>query len=266
MRILSLIGNPFFFCLSCQGIHDKFHVWHGNITSARYPILAVLCCFKSDFLIVLLCYASLLKIGQGLFLGIHIYILCVHAKSLTLCDPVNCNPPGSSVHGIFQARILEWLPCPPPGALPDPGIEPPSLSLLHWQASSLPLAPLCSRTLAPQRVKPPTHLLYVTERVNFSSFSSVTQSCPTLCRPMDCSTPAFPVHHQLPELAQTHVHRVGDAIQPPHPLSSPSPPAFNFSQHQDLLQWVSSPHQVTKVLKLQLQRQSFQWIFRTDFL
>jgi len=63
----------------------------------------------------------------------------------------------------------------------------------------------------------------------------------------DCSTPGFPVHHQHPELAQTHVHRVGDAIQPPHPLSSPSPPAFNLSQHQGLFQWVSSSHQVARV-------------------
>ena len=67
-------------------------------------------------------------------------------------------------------------------------------------------------------------------------FSLVTQSCLTLCNPMDCSTPGFPVHHQLPEFTQTHVHRVGDAIQPSHLLSSPSPPAFNLSQHQDLFQ------------------------------
>ena len=67
-------------------------------------------------------------------------------------------------------------------------------------------------------------------------FSSVAQSCPTLCDPMDCSTPGLRVHHQLPELPQTHVHRVGDAIQPSHPLSSPSPSAFNLSQHQGLFQ------------------------------
>ena len=97
-------------------------------------------------------------------------------------------------------------------------------------------------------------------------FSSVTHLCPTLCDLMDCSTPGLPVHHQLPELAQTHVHRVGDAIQPSHPLLSPSPPAFNLSQHQDLFQWASSLHQVAKVLEFQLQHQSFQWIFRTDFL
>ena len=83
-------------------------------------------------------------------------------------------------------------------------------------------------------------------------FSSVTQLCPVLCDPADCSTPGFSVHHQLPELAQTHVHRVGDAIQPSYPLSSPSSPAFNLSQHQGLLQWVSSSHQVARVLELQL--------------
>ena len=88
---------------------------------------------------------------------------------------------------------------------------------------------------------------------NFVQFSSVAQSRPTFCNPMDCSTPRFRVHHQLPELAQTHVHRAGDAIQPPHPLSSPSPPALNLSQHQGLFQWVSSSHQVAKVLEFQLQ-------------
>ena len=87
-------------------------------------------------------------------------------------------------------------------------------------------------------------------------FRSVTQSCLTLCDPMDCSTPGFPVHHQLPELAQTHVHRVGDAIQPSHPLLSYSPPAFNLAQHWGLFQWVSSLHQVAKVLEFQLQHQS----------
>ena len=75
---------------------------------------------------------------------------------------------------------------------------------------------------------------------------SVAQSCPTLCDPMDCSTPGLPVHHQLPKLAQTHVHWVSDAIQPSHPLSSPSSPVFNLSQHQGLFQWVSSSHQVAK--------------------
>ena len=71
-------------------------------------------------------------------------------------------------------------------------------------------------------------------------FSSVAQSCPTLCDPMNCSMPGHPVRHQLPEFTQTHVHRVGDAIQPSHPLSSPSLPAPNPSQHQGLFQWVNS--------------------------
>ena len=100
-------------------------------------------------------------------------------------------------------------------------------------------------------------------------FSSVTQSCPTLCDPMNHSMPGLPVHHQLLEFTQTHVHWV--AVQPSHPLSSPSPPAFNLSQHQGLFKWVSSSHQVAKVLEFQLQHQSFQWTlrlisFRMDWL
>ena len=97
-------------------------------------------------------------------------------------------------------------------------------------------------------------------------FSSVSQSCPTLCDPMNRSTPGLPVHHQLPEFTQTHVHRVSDATQPSHPLLSPSPPALNLSQHQGLSKWVSSSHQVAKVLEFQLQHQSYQWTPRTDLL
>ena len=78
--------------------------------------------------------------------------------------------------------------------------------------------------------------------------------------------PGFSVHHQVPELAQSHVHWVSDAIQPSHPLSSPSPPSFNLFQYHSLFQWVSSLLQVAKILELQLQHQSFQWIFSTDFL
>ena len=100
----------------------------------------------------------------------------------------------------------------------------------------------------------------------WSQFSSVAQSYQILCDPTDCSTPGLPVHHQPPKFTQTHVHWVGDAIQPSHSLSSPSPPAFNLSQHEGLFQWVSSLHQVAKVLEFQLQHQSFQWIFRTDLL
>ena len=102
---------------------------------------------------------------------------------------------------------------------------------------------------------------------NIVAISSVQLlSCCGLCNPMNCSTPGLPAHHQLLEFTQRHVHWVSDAIQPSHPLSSPSSLAFNLSQHQCLFQWVSSSHQVAKVLELQLQhqQQSFQWIFRTE--
>ena len=96
----------------------------------------------------------------------------------------------------------------------------------------------------------------------FSSvqFILVAQSCLIFCEPMDCSTPGFPVHHQLLELAQIHIHWVGDAIQPSHPLLSPSPPAFNLSQHQGLFMWVSFSHQGGKVLDLGFNLLEGLWI------
>ena len=97
-------------------------------------------------------------------------------------------------------------------------------------------------------------------------FSSVTQLCPTLCNPMNRSTPGLPVHHQLPEFTQTHIHQVSDAIQPSHPLSSPFPPATNPPHHQSLFQWVNSGHEVAKVLEFQPQHQSFQRTPKTDLL
>ena len=97
-------------------------------------------------------------------------------------------------------------------------------------------------------------------------FSSVTQSWPTVCDPMNRSTPGLPVHHQLPEFTQTHAHRVGDAIQPSHPLFPPSSPVLNPSQHQGLFQWVNSSNEVAKVLEFHFQHQSFQCTPRTDWL
>ena len=96
-------------------------------------------------------------------------------------------------------------------------------------------------------------LLRLRSILAFSSvqFISVTQSCPTLCNPMNCSTPGLPVHHQLLEFTQTHDHWVDDAIQQSHPLSSPSPPSLNLSQHQGLFKWVNSLHEVAKVLEFQ---------------
>ena len=95
-------------------------------------------------------------------------------------------------------------------------------------------------------------LIFKIRVIRSDQIRSVAQSCPTLCDPMNCSTLGLPVHHQLPEYTQTHVHRVSDAIQPSHPLLSPSPPARNPSQHQSLFQWVSSSHEVAKILEFQL--------------
>ena len=91
-------------------------------------------------------------------------------------------------------------------------------------------------------------------------FSTVAQSCPTLCDPTDCSTPGLSAHHQLLEFTQIHAHWVGDAIKPS------DPPTFNLSQHQGLFKWVSSLLQVAKILEFQLQHQTFQWTPRTDLL
>ena len=125
----------------------------------------------------------------------------------------------------------------------------------RWQAASAGVS-----------LRPLSLLLPRSQLFNGSCFCSVAKSCPTLGDPMDYSMPSFPVLHYLPEFAQTHIHWVGDAIQPCHPLSSPSSAAFNLSQHQGLFQWVNSSHQVAKVLEFQLQHWSFQWIFRIDFL
>ena len=106
----------------------------------------------------------------------------------------------------------------------------------------------------------------VMKMLKIFEFSSVAQSCLTLCNPMNHNMPGLPVHHQLPEFTQTHVHQVSDPIQPSHPLLSPSPPAPNPSQHQGLFQWVNSLCEVVRVLEFQLQHQSFQWTPRTDLL
>ena len=115
--------------------------------------------------------------------------------------------------GFSRQEYWSGVPLPSPSQVPKPGNCRPAPTLAHQPYLSDP------RSLVP-----------------FPQFSSVAQSCPTLCNPINRSTPGLPVHHQFPEVAQTHVHRVGDAIQPSHPLSSPSPPAFNLSQHQGLFQ------------------------------
>ena len=145
----------------------------------------------------------------------------------TLCDPMDSSVPGSSVHGVLQARILKWT------------------AISFSNASDSPSINGGNNT---------THF-----HQNYKD-SVVTQSCSTLSDLMNCSTPGLPVQHLL-EPTQTHVHWVCDAIQPSHPLSSPSPPALHLSQHQSLCKWVSSLHQ-----EFQLQHQPFQWTPRTDLL
>ena len=154
-----------------------------------------------------------------------------------------CNAMAYTVHGILQARILEWV------------------AVSFSRGSSQPRGQTQASCIAGGFFTS----WDTREHLRASSVRSVAQSCLTLCNPMDCSTLGLPVHHQLLEFSQTHVHQVADAIQPSHPLSSPSP-AFSLSQYQGLSQWVSSSHQAAKVLEFQLQHQSFQWIFRIDFL
>ena len=139
-----------------------------------------------------------------------------------LCSTL-CNPMGFS-----RQEYWSGLPFLSPGDLPKSGIEPRSHSL---KADSLMSEP-------PGKLSQRLGYINCSSAINnqIRSVRSVAQSCPTLCDPMNLSTPGLPVHHQLPEFTQTHVHRVSDAIQPSHPLSSPSPPAPNSSQHQSLFQ------------------------------
>ena len=125
---------------------------------------------------------------------------------------MHCGPPGSSLHAILQ-KTLEWVAIAFSGAVPNTGIAPKSLALQDFYISQ-------------------HNILVLTVPHHLDQFSSVAQSCPTLYNPMNSSKPGLPVHHQLPEFTQTHVHQVGDATQGSHPLSSPSPPDLSFSQHQ----------------------------------
>ena len=176
-------------------------------------------------------------------------VLCLVAQSCPiLCNPMRVACQGPLAMGILQARIMEWIAISFSSNLPDPGIEPASVA---------------SPELASRFVTTAQWLKKMVLK-NMLLFSSSVVS--NFCDPLDCSMPGFPVYHQLPGFDQTNVHRVGDAIQPSYLLLSPSLPAFHFPQHQGLFQWVSSSHQIAKLLELQLQHQSFQWIFRVDFL
>ena len=136
--------------------------------------------------------------------------------------------------------------------------------IVKWWDKSILILPLISFTQLFNNNLLSTLYIYAT-LLGISSVQSLIR-VRLFATPMDCSTPGHPLHHQLREFTQTHVHWVGDAIKPSHPLSSASSPTFSVFQHQGLFKWVSSSHQVAKVLECQLQHQSFQWIFRTDFL
>ena len=165
-----------------------------------------------------------------------------------------CGSPPGSVPGILQARTAEWV------AIPFSNewkwkVKVKSLShaLLLVTPWSCSLPGFSVHGLFQARVLEWGAIAFSRIDHQFSLVSSVTQSCPTLCDPMNCSTLGLPVHHQLPEFTETHVHQVSDAIQPSHPLSSPSLPAPNPSiKHQSLFQWVNSSHEVANVLEFQL--------------
>ena len=137
---------------------------------------------------------------------------------------MDCSPPGSSVHEIFQARILEWVAI----SFSRASSRPRDRTHVSCTAADSLLTELQRKPHSPVRFYLPIYLSV--------QFSSVAQSCPTLCDHMNRSMPGLPVHHQLPEFTQTHGHRVSDAIRPSHPLSTPSPPAPNPSQHQSVFQ------------------------------
>ena len=162
--------------------------------------------------------------------------------------------------GFFRQEYWSGLPFSPLGNLPNPGIKPASPMSSALQTDSLPTElsgnPLFYSIIA-SMFFPTYHFWHHKKYQSFPYlqnmlFSSVAQSCPTLCNPMNHSTPGLPVHHQLQEFTETQVCWASDAIQPSHPLSFPSPPAPNHSQHQSLFQWVNTSHEVAKVLEFQL--------------
>ena len=217
-------------------------------------------------------------------------VCCVLSRfrNVWLCDPMDCSPPGSSVHRILQARVLEWVAISfsrgssYPSNWMNPCLFFPLffschlyfifpitfiswrlitlqylLCLLNWQAGSFPLAPPGKSDAF--------HIVSFPSLLPCCS-STVAKLCLTFCNPMDCSMPGSSVLHYLPEFAQIHVHWISNPIQPSHPLPPPSTFTFSVSQHQGLSPWVCFSHQVARVLELQLQHQSFRWVFGTDFL
>ena len=157
----------------------------------------------------------------------------------TLCDTVDCSPSSSSSHRILQARICEWV------------------AIYFSRGSAQPrdqiwVSCIAGRFFTIWATRIGINVVIIFKKVPIGGCCSVTQSYLTLCDPMNCSMPGFPVLHHLPEYAQIHVHWVRGTIQPYHPLSSPPPPALHLYHLQGLFQWVDTLHQVAKVLELQL--------------
>ena len=175
----------------------------------------------------------------------HIFSSVQLLSCVWLCNPMDCSTPGLPVHHQLSEPTQTHVYCvsdviQPSYPLSSP--SPPAFNLSQHQGL----------------------FQWVSSSHQFSSVQFSHSVVSNSLQPMDCSMPGLPVHHQLPESTQIHVQWVDDAIQPSHPLSSPSPPALNLTQHQGLFKWVSSSHQVAKVLEFQLQHQSFQWTPRTD--
>ena len=187
--------------------------------------------------------------------------MLVAQSCLTLSEPMDCSLPGLSLYAILQARILQWVSIPffsgwiflTQGS---------NWGLLHYRQILYHL----SHQWNPYMYVCVCIYIYIYIYIYISSVQFSHSVVSDSCDPMNRSTPGLPVYHQLLDSTQTHVYWVGDAIQPSHPLSSPSPPALNPSQHQDLFKWVRSSRQVAKVLQFQFQYQSFKWTPRTDLL
>ena len=180
----------------------------------------------------------------------HVFVAAAAAKllqlCLTLCDPIDGSPPGCPIPGILQARTLEWVAISFSNAWKGK-VNVKSLSCVRLLATPWTAAYQAPPSMGFSRQEYWSGLPLPSPKFSSVQFNSVTRSCPILCDPMNLSMPDFPVHHQLLESIQTHVHWVGDAVQPSRLLSSPSPPALDLSQHQGLFKWVSSSHQVAKV-------------------
>ena len=187
------------------------------------------------------------------------FCACWCAQScLPLCGSMDYSLPGSSVYGIFQARILKWVAIYFRGS--SQSRDQTHVSWFSYTGRWILYQ--CTTCEAPYC---PLVFLLDQVPVQFSS-AQLLSRVRLFATPWTAARQASLVHHQLLEFTQTHVYWVSDAIQPSHPLSSPSPPAFNLSQYQGLFKWVSSSHQVVKIFEFQLQHQSSQWTPRTDLL